>query len=152
MRCKACGTDHLEESAFYASNKSRRKECVKASVIANRLEKIEYYRSYDRLRASQPHRVKARLAYAETDAYRESHNNATLKYIEAQPKRRAAQVAVGNALRDGRLQRLPCLVCGEKAEAHHSDYDRPLDVVWLCQAHHKQAHALVKNDEHKQAA
>jgi len=61
------------------------------------------------------------------------------------PKRRAANIAVGNAVRDGKLTSLPCVCCGEKAEAHHPDYDRPLDVVWLCSAHHKQAHALVKN-------
>lgn len=150
MRCKACGCERTPDQ-FYASNKARCKECIKASVKRNRLDKIEYYRSYDRMRASQPHRVEARLAYAETDAYRESHNKATRKYVESQPKRRAAQIAVGNALRDGKLQRFPCMVCGEKAEAHHPDYDRPLDVVWLCTKHHSQAHALVTNDEEKDA-
>lgn len=28
----------------------------------------------------------------------------------------------------------------EKPQAHHADYSRPLDVVWLCPLHHKQAH------------
>lgn len=46
----------------------------------------------------------------------------------------------------GLLKKQPCWVCGEKAIAHHPDYDRPLDVVWLCQPHHKQTHALVAND------
>lgn len=91
------------------------------------------------MRASQPHR-KAN-AKRVIERWKEEH-----------PKRRAAQVAVGNAVRDGRLVKLRCLVCGNKAEAHHPDYDRPLDVVWLCPAHHKQAHALVANDERKEAA
>jgi hypothetical protein len=39
---------------------------------------------------------------------------------------------------------LPCLLCGEKAEAHHTDYDMLLDVIWLCPAHHKQAHAMAR--------
>jgi hypothetical protein len=137
---------------FYASNKTKCKECIKEATKKNRIAKIEYYRSYDRMRASQSHRVKARKEYAQTDAYRESHNKATKKYIESQPKRRAAHVAVSNALRDGKLQRLPCLVCGAKAEAHHPDYDRPLDVMWLCSEHHAQAHALVANNEEKDAA
>lgn len=149
MRCKTCMND-LPESAFYSSNKSRCKECVKSSVRENRIANIEHYRSFDRMRASQPHRVIARQAYAETDAYRASHNNATKKYVSSQPKRRAAQVAVGNALRDGRLQKLPCFICGDSAQAHHPDYDRPLDVVWLCDLHHKQAHALA--GEFKKAA
>jgi len=33
-------------------------------------------------------------------------------------------------------------VCGssEYIHAHHDDYDKPLDVRWLCAAHHKQWH------------
>lgn len=151
MRCKSC-LEEKDGADFYASNKSKCKECVKAEVRANRIANIEHYRSFDRMRASQPHRVKARLAYQETDAFRVSHKNATKKYIEEQPKRRSAQVAVGNALRDGKLRRLPCLVCGKKAEAHHPDYDRPLDVMWLCPEHHKQAHAAAASEESRQAA
>ena len=40
------------------------------------------------------------------------------------------------AIRKGRVQRLPCIVCGGKAQAHHSDYSKPLDVDWLCRKHH----------------
>lgn len=143
MRCKACGND-CSPDQFYASNKSKCKECIKKAANENRLAKIDYYRKYDRMRGSQPHRVAARKKYQQTEAFAASHNKATKKYLVSQPKRRAAQVAVGNALRDGRLQKLPCFICGHEAEAHHPDYDRPLDVVWLCPPHHKQAHALVK--------
>lgn len=49
---------------------------------------------------------------------------------------------VGAAIRSGSLVRKPCEVCGtDKVDAHHEDYDRPLDVRWLCRKHHKQAHA-----------
>ena len=42
----------------------------------------------------------------------------------------------------GRLKRLPCEVCGEaRSQAHHPDYSKPLEVVWLCQTHHKQLHS-----------
>lgn len=136
MICKSCN-GNFDASAFYASNKSRCKTCIKAAVTANRLEKIDYYRSYDRMRASQPHRVEKTKRVV--NAWKLKH-----------PKRRAAQVALGNALRDGRVEKFPCMVCGEKSEAHHPDYDRPLDVVWLCPPHHKQAHALVK--DYKEAA
>ena len=40
-----------------------------------------------------------------------------------------------------RLEKKPCEKCGEiKAEAHHEDYDKPLDVVWLCHKHHREIH------------
>lgn len=139
MYCKACHSEK-PETAFYASNRTRCKECIKASVRANRLENIDYYRAYDRMRASQPHR--------KANNFAQSH-----EWRQQYPNRRRAQGLVQHALRAGRLQKLPCLVCGsEQSVAHHPDYDRPLDVVWLCQPHHKQAHALVANDPQERKA
>lgn len=52
-----------------------------------------------------------------------------------------AHYSVSNAIRDGRLKRMPCEVCGEKrVHAHHDDYSMPLNVRWLCPAHHQQLH------------
>lgn len=53
------------------------------------------------------------------------------------PDRHRAQLAVAVALRDGRLEKLPCEVCGaaESVEAHHDDLSAPLDVRWLCPIH-----------------
>lgn len=31
----------------------------------------------------------------------------------------------------------------ENIYAHHKDYDKPLDVVWLCAHHHALYHALL---------
>jgi hypothetical protein len=56
------------------------------------------------------------------------------------PERKRAMTIVGNAVRDGKLIPQLCWVCGKKAEAHHPDYSRPLDVAWLCHLHHLQAH------------
>ena len=30
--------------------------------------------------------------------------------------------------------------CGKIGEAHHPDYSKPLDVIWLCSEHHAQVH------------
>lgn len=46
----------------------------------------------------------------------------------------------------GKVQRQPCFICGERAEAHHPDYSQPLSVTWLCPQHHKDAHAIAAND------
>lgn len=48
------------------------------------------------------------------------------------------------ALSSGELVRQPCEICGEKADAHHDDYNKPLDVRWLCRSHHKQHHLTIK--------
>lgn len=131
MFCKHCSTPK-DGDAFYKSNPAKCKDCIKSAVRKHRLENIEKFRAYDRMRASMPHRI--------ANAAR-----AFEKWKFEHPERRAANVAVGNAVRDGRLEKWPCQVCGFKAVAHHPDYSRPLEVVWLCQAHHKQAHALIES-------
>jgi hypothetical protein len=46
------------------------------------------------------------------------------------------------ALEAGRMIKQPCAVCGTtSAEAHHDDYSKPLEVIWLCKAHHGATHA-----------
>lgn len=46
------------------------------------------------------------------------------------------------ALSRGIIKRLACIKCGElKAEMHHEDYDKPLEVIWLCFRHHTELHA-----------
>ena len=52
-----------------------------------------------------------------------------------------ATAAVYRAVQRGALVRMPCEVCGNKqADAHHDDYSKPLDVRWLCRAHHAEFH------------
>lgn len=53
-----------------------------------------------------------------------------------------ARCAVSNAIKTGRLIRLPCVECGTTidVQAHHSDYSKPLDVTWLCRRHHLALH------------
>lgn len=124
--CRKCG----KEGEFYAGVASRCKECHKAAIKVSRTARLEEVRDYDKQRARLPNRVEQNLRIS-TEWRRKNEQGYK------------AQTAVGNALRDGRLKRQPCWVCGEKAVAHHPDYSAPLDVVWLCQAHHKQTHALI---------
>lgn len=106
-------------------------ECTKRDAAQHRQERLEHVRAYDRRRASQPHRLAASVQ--QTKQYRAAH-----------PDRARANAAVDRALRKGTLQRWPCEVCGnERTVAHHPHYASPLLVTWLCQPHHKQAHALV---------
>lgn len=55
--------------------------------------------------------------------------------------KRRAHWLVFNALKKGLLKKKRCKECGSKVvHAHHTDYGKPLSVVWLCAKHHKQAH------------
>lgn len=56
-----------------------------------------------------------------------------------------ARIQVMHALEAGKLKRQACGECGAKrAEAHHPDYSKPLEVVWLCKPCHTTEHAVAK--------
>ncbi len=134
--------EFYKHSAMGDGHLNKCKECTKADVKQHRANNLSKVRAYDRMRNSLPHRAAERAKYQKTDKYFEIHRSSVKRWVEKHPERKKATNAVNNAVRDGRLKKHPCWVCGEKAVAHHPDYERPLDVVWLCQAHHKQAHAI----------
>lgn len=52
-----------------------------------------------------------------------------------------AVAKVEEAIRSGKMVRLSCEICGEeKAEAHHDNYNNPLEVRWLCKKCHTEWH------------
>lgn len=58
-----------------------------------------------------------------------------LDKVSAQKKLRYA-IKKGHIIRPSTCQ----FGCPTKPEAHHSDYNRPLDVMWLCPEHHRAWH------------
>jgi len=58
-------------------------------------------------------------------------------------QKNAARAAVQRALKTGRLKKKPCRRCGSsEAVAHHFDYSKPLDVIWVCADHHGEEHQV----------
>ena len=71
----------------------------------------------------------------------------TRKNAEWKARNRAKYLAhkrVEYAVKVGKLQRKPCDVCGaSRSQAHHDDYEKPLEVMWLCPKHHKERHVAL---------
>ena len=138
--CTKCGdekplTDFYKHPHAPNGRASKCIECTKADVRANRAQRIEYYRQYDRARAKLPHRKEGRAEYARQNPRPRP---------ESDPQKRAARVMIGNALRDGKIVKSPeCEVCSQPADTrgHHDDYSKPLDVIWVCTACHALIHA-----------
>lgn len=134
--CFKCGEErHIDE--FYVHSRmadghlNKCKSCTKKDASEHRLINVAKIREYDRARAKSNKR-------------KVMHSRIISEWRRNHPDRRAAQIALGNAVRRGDVVPWPvCAIpeCNGKPEAHHPDYSRPLDVVWLCSAHHKQAHA-----------
>lgn len=68
---------------------------------------------------------------------REAEKKSVAKYPEKDKARRLLRMAVNL----GVVKKIPCRDCGSpKVQGHHKDYSKPLEVVWLCTADHKQEH------------
>ena len=107
------------------------KECTKRDVKLRRFLYPEKLKEYEVKRNKKPGRIEKRCGYLRR--YRARH-----------PEKDLARSMVFDAVRSGRLAKLPCSECGsEKVEAHHRDYSKPLDVQWLCHLHHRQAEGRV---------
>lgn len=58
-----------------------------------------------------------------------------------------ARSYAGMYLRRGEIKRKPCRDCGARAQMHHPDYSKPLEVIWLCVPHHRAEHKRMKEIE-----
>ena len=78
--------------------------------------------------------------YRKTKRGTEATRKAIKKYESTHPERRNAW----NKAQSIKMQ--PCKICGKfPAHRHHPDLNRPLEVIFLCPLHHKQAHQMVYN-------
>lgn len=147
-KCFKCGsTKPLSE--FYKhkmmadGHLNKCKSCARKDTTENRNKNIEYYRQYDRRRGNNTDRIEARSEYSKTQQGKKAKRTAELVYRERYPLRYKARIAVSNAIRGGALTPEPCEVCGHhNVHAHHCDYTKPLDVMWLCSYHHCEWHRL----------
>lgn len=62
--------------------------------------------------------------------------------ISMHTQKELARYTINNAIKLGKLKRLPCEVCGNpKSEAHHPNYSKPFKIKWVCKLHHVGLHS-----------
>lgn len=69
------------------------------------------------------------------------------EYKKKYPERHRAHVAVANAIKKGTLKKQKCEQCGStnNVQAHHKDYNKKLEVTWLCMFCHKRLHYPIRD-------
>lgn len=138
--CIICG-DEKPLSEYYAhpqmadGHVNKCKPCYRESVRLNRLRRWKHYDDYERMRGGNRKRRKpARYGY------------------RPNPQHEEARTMVSVAVRKGELTRPEsCQKCGKipgrdpgagrHIEGHHRDYNKPLEVMWLCRSCHRREHA-----------
>lgn len=86
-------------------------------------------------------RIKAKKLYSKTKERRDYQREYNKR--NAQSIKTIARWKVRNAINGGKLVRpLQCTFCNKKCKpnAHHIDYTKPLDILWLCVKCHKKIH------------
>ena len=125
-QCHYCGAlkpleQYPKDSKAWDGRRNKCKDCIKAQQESP--EHKERTRLYDQARA--------KLAKRRTENIERQRERR-----QRLPERKRARDLVAR-----HLTKQPCVICGNpKSEGHHEDYDKPLDVVWLCRLHHRLYH------------
>jgi len=155
-KCFKCGaikplTEYYKHKAMADGYLNKCKNCTKSDTKRNREANLEYYREYDRERHKSDHNRRKANHIASRQWRKENpdrHSELTKLWRKRNPDKYKAQMKLNNALRSGSVQKAACEKCGDiNAQAHHYDYGKPLDVIWLCVTHHAEHHASEREKE-----
>ena len=122
--CKICQKEH------YQLNREKRKEYVQMNK-----ETIKEYQKAYKKQYSQLNREKMR-------DYRK-------QYYHRNPEKQIVRNMLNNAVKSGKVHKpVFCSSCeGDKhLEAHHTDYTKPLEVLWLCRSCHVDLHRGLREE------
>lgn len=151
LKCSKCDGVFGPENFYRGGYEC--KDCVKARSKEryHRLAKDPEFINAERKRTRERNQ---RLGYNEkykklrTRQREQILRDAKSSWIARNPEKRRVHIITDNAIRDGRLVREPCKICGsKKVQAHHDDYTKPLDVIWLCAKHHAELHNRLRELE-----
>lgn len=131
-------SDFYKHNGMADGHLNKCKECCKKESKTNRKDNIEYYRKYDTERAKLPHRVEAAKEYRLTEAGKRTVYKSTKNYRAKNPERRALYAFCERNIK----RQSVCSDCGSSVlvEMHHDDYNKPLEVRWLCRRCHREWH------------
>lgn len=127
--CTKCNSekpvDYFYSSTIYKKGSyGECKECVRTRVKASR---------------ARPDRI----AYFKSDEFKEKNKEKFQKYLSKYPNRHEVRMQTNNAIDKGLIVRAKnCENCGgsENIEAHHDNYNYPLNIKWLCKNCHASWH------------
>lgn len=127
----------LDIEEFYKHKKmkdghlNKCKDCTRQDSSLRNIMCADKIREYESKRSKTEKRKALRKKYVE-------------KYRKEHPERNAFYVKIKKAIDSGKITRPKfCSICGKecKTVAHHYDYSKPLDVIFVCQSCHKRIHS-----------
>ena len=148
-RCNYCSREYYnshktEIAAYYKKYYDLRKKEYAAYYNSHKTEIAAYQKDYYKSNQEE-------IAAYKKDFYKMNRTELVAYHKDYQrlnPEKIKAHGILSYAVKKGEIIKQPCSICGNiKAEAHHPDYNKPLDVIWLCSSHHKRLHAELNNKD-----
>ncbi len=136
--CKAC-KKRLSPGDFYKDARGKDglySVCKRCHNKKSDTRKMERYRSDEKYREKVKEKNRKYVRSEKFKEYCRKKYATDVRYR----KRVKCKGAVRRALKRGELVKKKCF-CGKEAEAHHLDYNYPLEIMWLCREHHAKWHS-----------
>lgn len=150
-QCKECRKKYFQErrktKEFKTKDKIWRKEYRKKPEYKKYAKEYEQY--YTKIGKGK----EAQAKYRKTEKYKTTYKIKRKEYLQSERgkayirKWNKERVSSGRGKVYGLVnyikpKKKPCKICNttKRLHAHHPDYSKPLDIIWLCALHHKQVH------------
>jgi hypothetical protein len=134
-RCRSCGVVRKLDAfaKHHLAHDGHRRDC-RSCVATGKVKS----------RSTTPAESARRKELAAKPEQRVRNRLTVERWSEANPEAKLARRKLAKAIREGKI--VPAKVCqisgcsNPKVEAHHHDYARPLEVLWLCRGCHSRRH------------
>lgn len=156
-RCRQCCCNSVKRSTKSPKAIAKKKIYVAEWQKQNREKRLEQSRSwYERnLEKAREMSLEATRKYLSTENGRKKANERASKWDNENPIKRRVHDRTMYAVETGKLIRpSQCSQCDKECtpHAHHEDYSKPYDVIWLCSTchfylHHKHKHHAERTSE-----
>lgn len=156
-RCRLCCCDSVKRSKKSDESIAKKKIYVAEWQRKNREKRLEQSRSwYERnLEKAREMSLQATRKYLSTEHGRKKRTQRGNEWEKKNPEKRRVHDRTMYAVETGKLIRPnECSTCQKKCihHAHHEDYNKPMDVIWLCSSchfylHHKSKHYAERTSE-----
>ena len=145
-RCKECMKEYEK-----GNERHEKKLVSRRKYRENNREKIRHQDRESYSDNPDKFREKAKIAqrkYYRTEKGQEKYKKEGERLRKLYPKKARARSLLSNAIVDGKIIRPSiCSACRTegRVEAHHPDYSKPYDVIWVCKSCHFMIHRKIKS-------
>lgn len=146
--CRDCSRRKQREYTSSAEGRLARQETrrkykksEKGKESERRYARSKAWRRTQKRYRDSPKGKATKEAYAQSERGREVSRIGSARQRQRDKDKVAARAKLNNDIQNGKMKRGSCTVCMYyPAEAHHVDYSKPQEVVWLCLEHHRYVH------------